>query len=160
MAATISFTVNGRDEAVTTDPHRPLLDVLREDLKLTGSKFGCGEGKCGACSVLIDGRRAFSCLTPVSDASGKKVLTIEGLSSGQTLHPAQQAFLDESAFQCGYCTPGMIVAAVALLKETPRPSDEQITAAMDGNLCRCCTYPAIFRAVRRAAGNGNGEARS
>ena len=160
MAATIALNVNGRDEAVNTDPHRPLLDVLREDLKLTGSKYGCGEGKCGACSVLIDGRRAFSCLTPVSDATGKKVLTIEGLGSADQLHPVQKAFLEESAFQCGYCTAGMIVSTVAMLNDTPRPSDEQITAAMDGNLCRCCTYPAILRAVRRAAGRTDGEARS
>ena len=152
MDGHILFSVNGSDAAVTTDPRRPLLEVLREELQLTGTKYGCGEGKCGACSVLLDGRRVFSCLTPVSDAAGKSITTIEGLAKGEELHPVQEAFLAESAFQCGYCTPGMIIATAAMLKDNPKPSDEQIVAAMDGNLCRCCTYPAILRAVRRAAG--------
>src|SRR5687767_12617561 len=112
MDATIKFTVNGRERTVTTDARRPLLDVLREDLQLTGTKYGCGEGKCGACSVLLDGERVFSCRTDAEDAAGKNVVTIEGLANGETLHPVQEAFVAEQGFQCGFCTPGMIVAAV------------------------------------------------
>src|SRR2546428_242761 len=119
MDATIQFTVNGRRREVTTDPDRPLLDVLREDLGLTGTKYGCGEGQCGACSVLVDGKRVFSCRTGASTVAGKSVLTVEGLSTGEKLHPVQEAFLAESAFQCGYCTPGMVIAAGALLKADP-----------------------------------------
>jgi carbon-monoxide dehydrogenase small subunit len=152
MHEAIQFTVNGRPVAVQTDPQRRLLDVLREELGLTGTKYGCGEGRCGACTVLVDGRRTRSCSVPVADADGKEVLTIEGLARGETLHPVQEAFLAEGAFQCGYCTPGMIMNTVALLSETPRPSDEQILAWMDGNLCRCCGYPKILSAVHRAAG--------
>ncbi len=151
MTATITFTVNGRQETVTTDDERSLLDVLREGLRLTGAKYACGEGRCGACTVLIDGRPVRSCVTLATAAAGKQVLTIEGLAEGGTLHPVQQAFLSESAFQCGFCTPGMIMATVALLRETPSPTDEQIRAALDGNLCRCCSHPSILRAVRRAA---------
>ncbi len=151
MTATITFTVNGRQETVTTDDERSLLDVLREDLRLTGAKYACGEGRCGACTVLIDGRPVRSCVTLATVAAGKHVLTIEGLAEGDALHPVQQAFLSESAFQCGFCTPGMIMATVALLRETPSPTDEQIRAALNGNLCRCCDYPSILRAVRRAA---------
>ena len=117
--ATMNLTVNGQPRTVTTDPDRPLLDVLREDLQLTGTKYGCGESQCGACSVLVDGKRVFSCRTPASRVEGKAVRTIEGLARGDALHPVQQAFLDEGAFQCGYCTPGMIMAAVALLDENP-----------------------------------------
>ncbi len=150
-AATIEMTVNGQRRSVRTEPDRPLLDVLREDLGLTGTKFGCGESQCGACSVLIDGKRAFSCRTPASRAQGKSVVTIEGLSTGEALHPVQQAFLADGAFQCGYCTPGMIVAAVALLAETPHPTDPQIVEGMNRNICRCCSYPKIVEAVRRAS---------
>src|SRR4051812_23258657 len=149
MEQTISFTVNGQPTKVTTDPDRPLLDVLREDLQLTGTKYGCGEGQCGACSVLLDGKRVFSCRTPASRAEGKSVLTIEGLAGVDGLHPVQRAFLDEGAFQCGYCTPGMIVAAVALLEANPRPSDGEIAEGMNRNICRCCSYPKILQAVRR-----------
>src|SRR5262245_7071270 len=149
--ATINFTVNGRRRTVTTDPARPLLDVLREDLQLTGAKYGCGESQCGACSVLVDGARVFSCRTPASRADGKTILTIEGLARGDALHPVQQAFLDEGAFQCGYCTAGMIMAAVALLADAPAPTDAEIVDGMNRNVCRCCSYPGIFRAVRRAA---------
>jgi aerobic-type carbon monoxide dehydrogenase small subunit (CoxS/CutS family) len=152
MAATIEFTINGEKKSVTTDPERPLLDVLREDLHLTGAKFGCGETRCGACSVLIDGRRVFSCVTPVSSAQGKTLLSIEGLATGEKLHPVQDAFLEENAFQCGYCTAGMVMCAVELLTDNPKPSDEQIVKAMNKNMCRCCSYPSIFKAVRRAAG--------
>jgi aerobic-type carbon monoxide dehydrogenase small subunit (CoxS/CutS family) len=152
MDATITFTINGQKRTVTTDPDRPLLEVLREDLKLTGTKFGCGEGECGACTVLLDDKRTFSCRTAVSKAEGKSVQTIEGLATGDTLHPVQEAFLAEGAFQCGYCTPGMIMATVALLKEKPKPSEEEIRSWMTKNICRCCSYPRISDAVRRAAG--------
>lgn len=152
--ATMSITVNGRRRAVTTDPDRPLLEVLREELQLLGTKYGCGEGQCGACSVLLDGRRVFSCRTPASRADGRAVTTIEGLAKGDDLHPVQEAFLEEGAFQCGYCTAGMIVAAVALLEENPRPTDAEIVAGMNRNICRCCSYPKILEAVRRAAGQG------
>ena len=151
MDATITFTVNGQQSTLTIDDERSLLDVLREDLQLTGTKYACGEGQCGACTVLIDGKPVRSCVTPATAAAGKRVLTIEGLARGDTLHPVQQAFLSEWAFQCGFCTPGMIMATVALLSETPSPTDEQVRAALDGNLCRCCDYPKMLSAVRRAA---------
>ena len=152
--ATLGFTVNGESRSVSTDPDRPLLDVLREDLQLTGTKYGCGETQCGACSVLVDGRRVFSCRTPVSKVDQKSVLTIEGLARAEALHPVQQAFLDEGAFQCGYCTPGMIMTAVALLDANPKPSDDEIVEGMNRNVCRCCSYPLILQAVRRASGQG------
>ncbi len=148
----MNLTVNGRQVTVTTDPQRPLLDVLREDLQLTGTKYGCGEGQCGACTVLVDGQRERSCTLPVGQAEGKTILTIEGLASGDALHPVQEAFLAEGAFQCGYCTPGMVMATVALLKQTPNPTDAKVLTWLDGNLCRCCGYPKILKAVRRAAG--------
>lgn len=150
-AKPISFTVNGEKRDVQTDPARPLLDVLREDLHLTGTRFGCGEGDCGACSVLVDGKRVFSCITGVGEVAGKPVQTIEGLAKGDQLHPVQQAFMEEGAFQCAYCTSGMIMAAVALLNEKPHPSDEDVRQGMNGNLCRCCSYTKISAAVRRAA---------
>ena len=152
MDTTFHFDVNGKPHAVTTDEARPLLDVLREDLQLTGTRYGCGEGQCGACSVLVDGKRVFSCNTPASKMDGKRITTIEGLADGQMLHPVQQAFLGEGAFQCGYCTSGMIMAAAALLGEKPKPTDAEIRAGMNGNLCRCCSYVRIESAVRRAAG--------
>ncbi len=151
MNAKITLNVNGKEKTVTTDPQRSLLDVLREDLKVTGPKYGCGEGRCGACTVLMNGKRALSCVTPVSMANKKKIITIEGLADGESLHPVQQAFLDEGAIQCGYCTPGMILKAVALLNENPNPTDEQITEWMNGNICRCNGYTKILNAVRRAA---------
>jgi len=153
---TITFSVNGRQRTVTTDPQRALLDVLREELKLTGTKYGCGEGRCGACSVLIDNRRVLSCSTAVGSVKGASVVTIEGLSGETALHPVQEAFLAEGAFQCGFCTPGMIVTSVALLRETPHPGDERIVAALDGNLCRCNGYVRILKAVKRAAAGGGG----
>jgi aerobic-type carbon monoxide dehydrogenase small subunit (CoxS/CutS family) len=152
----IRFNVNGREREATTDPERPLLEVLREDLGLTGAKYGCGEGQCGACSVLLEGKRVFSCRLPASRAEGKSVVTIEGLARGDALHPVQRAFLDEGAFQCGFCTAGMIVAAVALLDEKPNPTDAQIVSGMNRNICRCCSYPKILKAVRRAAGKEGG----
>ncbi|MGH9658854.1 MAG: (2Fe-2S)-binding protein [Bryobacteraceae bacterium] len=147
---TLRLKINGRARTVDTDPRRTLLEVLREDLKLTGTKYGCGEGQCRACTVLADGQPAASCQMPVSRAVGRDIVTIEGLSASG-LHPVQQAFLDEQAMQCGYCVPGMILAAAGLLKKNPRPSESQIVEWMNGNLCRCCGYPKIVAAVRRAA---------
>ena len=152
MAATITLTVNGKERTVITDPERPLLDVLREDLHLTGTKYGCGQGRCGACTVLMGGERVLSCMTPVALADNKTITTIEGLATGDSLHPVQEAFLAEGAMQCGYCTPGMIMTAVALLEKNPHPTDQQIAAAMNVNLCRCNGYPKILNAIRRAAG--------
>jgi aerobic-type carbon monoxide dehydrogenase small subunit (CoxS/CutS family) len=150
--ATIELTVNGQRRTLTSDPDRPLLDALREDLQLTGAKYGCGESRCGACSVLVDGKRVFSCMVPAGSVEGKSILTIEGLAKGDELHPVQQAFLEEGAFQCGYCTPGMILAAVALLAEKPKPTDAEIASGMNRNICRCCSYSKIVQAVRRASG--------
>jgi len=152
--STLNLTVNGQERTVATDPARPLLDVLREDLQLTGAKYGCGEAQCGACSVLLDGERVFACRTPASRAEGRAVVTIEGLVTPDNLHPVQKAFLNEGAFQCGYCTPGMIVAAIALLGASPKPTDEEIAEGMNRNICRCCSYPSIVKAVRRASGQG------
>ncbi|MBI3696738.1 MAG: (2Fe-2S)-binding protein [Acidobacteria bacterium] len=154
MSTTFRFTINGKARSVQTDAERPLLEVLREDLGLTGVKYGCGEGQCRACTVLLDGKPVTSCLTPVSAAAGKKVVTIEGLAAGDRLHALQQAFVDEGAMQCGYCVPGMILTAAALLERNPRPTETQIIDAMNGNLCRCCGYPRILAAVRRAAQGG------
>ena len=147
MNESIALTVNGQSHTVTSDPDRPLLDVLREDLGLTGCKFGCGERQCGACTVLVDGRPTYSCVTRVSSVKGRKIETIEGLADGDKLHPVQEAFLAEGALQCGYCTPGMIMTAVALLREKPRPSGNEIRDAMDRNICRCGTHLRIMRAV-------------
>ncbi len=151
MDVTVTLTVNGVVRTVTTDPERPLLDVLREDLHLTGTKYGCGEGRCGACTVLMDGKPARSCVVPVSLADKKSITTIEGLAKGDSLHPVQAAFLEEGAMQCGYCTPGMILSAVALLQDKPNPTDEETVAGMNGNICRCNGYVKIKNAVRRAA---------
>jgi carbon-monoxide dehydrogenase small subunit len=150
MDVTIALTVNGKERAVTTAQERPLLDVLREDLDLTGAKYCCGEGRCGACTVLMDGNRVLSCITPVTRAEGKTITTIEGLADGDSLHPVQEAFLAVGT-QCGYCLPAMILSTVALLKTNPHPTDEQIVEWMNGYMCRCCTYPQIVAAVRRAA---------
>lgn len=160
MDAKITLIVNGQQKTVVTDPERPLLDVLREDLQITGPKYGCGEGRCGACTVLMDGERTLSCITPVASADKKKITTIEGLADGDRLHPVQQAFLDEGAIQCGYCTSGMILSAVALLEENPQPKDEQITEWMNGNICRCNGYAKILNAVRRAASQSKEVTRS
>jgi aerobic-type carbon monoxide dehydrogenase small subunit (CoxS/CutS family) len=150
-AVDAKFTVNGKGVAITSDPDRSVLEVLREDLHLTGTKYGCGEGACGACTILVDGKPKFSCSMLLREIAGKKLTTIEGLANGQTLHPAQQAFLAEEAFQCGYCTAGMIVAAAALLETNKKPSDAQIATALKGHICRCCTYPKIAAAVKKAA---------
>ncbi len=147
-----SLQINGQKYQVTADRQTPLLSVLREFLDLTGSKYGCGEGQCGACTVLIDGKARRSCLLPLSAAEGKQITTIEGLAKGKQLHPVQQAFLDEGAMQCAYCTSGMIISAVSLLNANHNPSDAEILAAMQGNICRCGTYPRIIAAIHRAAG--------
>ena len=150
MDVTMILTVNGKEKTITTDPARTLLDVLREELHLTGAKYGCGEGRCGACTVLMNGKRVLSCVTPVAQADKKTITTIEGLAKGDSLHPVQEAFLAEGAMQCGYCTPGMILTAVALLEKNPNPTDDEIAAAMNVNICRCNGYPKILNAVRRA----------
>jgi isoquinoline 1-oxidoreductase subunit alpha len=149
--ASMTLRINGRERTVSVAPETPLLWVLRDTLELTGTKFGCGAGLCGACTVHLDGQAARSCATPVSQASGKNITTIEGLSANG-LHPLQQAWIAEQVPQCGYCQAGQIMAAAALLERIPQPSDEQITQAMNGNLCRCGTYDRIRRAIRRAAG--------
>jgi aerobic-type carbon monoxide dehydrogenase small subunit (CoxS/CutS family) len=158
MDKTITFTVNGKSRTVTTDPERPLLDVLREDLQLTGAKYGCGEGQCRACTVLLNGKSVASCLTPIGDVEKQTVLTIEGLADGNALHPVQEAFLAEGAFQCGYCTSGFIMGTVGLLKENPKPTRDEILARLQRHLCRCCSYPNILRAAERAAGAVPGSA--
>ena len=148
----ISITVNGQPATIEGAPDRTLLEALREDLQLTGTKYGCGEGQCGACTVHLDGEAVRACQLDVSDAAGKAVTTIEGLAEADQLHPVQQAFLDANAFQCGYCTAGMIMRAAALLEKAPSPSNEEVIEAMNGNLCRCCGYVGIRDAIRRAAG--------
>jgi aerobic carbon-monoxide dehydrogenase small subunit len=148
---TYSIRVNGRAQEIEGEPGDSLLSVLRYELGLTGSKFGCGEGYCGACSVLVDNQIARSCVTRLSAAAGKRIDTIEALADGDRLHPVQQAFLDVEAFQCGYCTPGMVMATVSLLRANPNPSEQDIAKVMDRNVCRCGTYPRIVRAVKLAA---------
>jgi aerobic-type carbon monoxide dehydrogenase small subunit (CoxS/CutS family) len=147
----IELEVNGKRHVVNVDPARPLLSVLREELALTGPKYGCGEAQCGACMVLLGGRAVPSCTTPVASVAGTPVTTIEGLERDGRLHPLQQAFLDEGALQCGYCTPGMIIAGVSLLSTSPEPSREDIVRTMQPNICRCGTYPRIVAAIQRAA---------
>ena len=152
MKSTITLTVNGKTQVIATEPKRTLRDVLREELGLTSTKYGCGEGRCGSCTVLLDGMRVHACQVVVANADGKAITTIEGLAQEHVLHPVQEAFLAEDAMQCGYCTPGMILATVALLEKNPHPNDKEILDWMNGNLCRCNGYPKILRAVRRAAG--------
>jgi aerobic-type carbon monoxide dehydrogenase small subunit (CoxS/CutS family) len=150
----IELIVNGTRRRLEADPQRSLLTVLREDLDLTGAKYGCGEGQCGACTVLIDGQATRSCLTKLGALAGKSVTTIEGLETGGQLHPLQQAFLDAGAMQCGYCTAGMIVAGASLLRRNPDPEEPEIRRALEGNVCRCGTYTRIVAAVRAAAAMG------
>jgi nicotinate dehydrogenase subunit A len=147
----ILLNVNGAAHAVAADPETPLLYVLRNDLKLKGARFGCGQGQCGTCTVIIDGKAVQSCNLPVSAAVGKAVTTIEGISTNGQLHPLQQAFIDEQAAQCGYCITGIIMAAKALLDANPRASEAEIRSALRANLCRCGTHHRILRAIRRAA---------
>jgi len=152
MEKTFTLTVNGRSRTVVTDPDRKLLDVLREDFDLTGTKYGCGEGQCHACTVLVDGKAAVSCLTRIEEVNGRSLLTIEGLASGEALHPVQQAFLDaDAAFQCGYCTPGMIMGAVGLLNEKPRATEQELKSGLEKHLCRCCNYAGIASALGKVA---------
>jgi aerobic-type carbon monoxide dehydrogenase small subunit (CoxS/CutS family) len=150
MDATFDITVNTKAERITTSPDRSLLDVLREELDLTGTKYGCGEGECGVCTILLDGIATRSCITSIAQASGRTVLTIEGLAVNGKLHPVQQAFIEAQAAQCGYCVPGQIMNAVGLLERVPTATREQIIAEMQGNLCRCCNYPNLLAAVQRA----------
>lgn len=146
----MEIMVNGQKHELQIDPGKNLLEVLRDDLNLTGAKYGCGEGQCGACTVLLEGRPVRSCITPASNASGRKIITIEGLEQDGQLHPLQQAFLTEEAFQCGYCTSGMILSAVALLKKNPEASKGEIRNAMQGNICRCGSYSQIMNAISLA----------
>jgi aerobic-type carbon monoxide dehydrogenase small subunit (CoxS/CutS family) len=147
----VTLEINGRRERFDLPQGATLLEALRDHAGLTGTKYGCGEGQCGACVVLVDGRARKSCITAAASVRGKSITTIEGLSRGDSLHPVQQAFLDHSAFQCAFCTPGMILASVALLAENANPTPAEIRTALEGHLCRCGTYPRIVEAVRRAA---------
>jgi aerobic-type carbon monoxide dehydrogenase small subunit (CoxS/CutS family) len=151
MLAKYTLLINGQSFSVAAEPDENLLSVLRDELDLTGTKYGCGEGQCGACTVLIDGRAQRSCVTPISSATGKSITTVEGLAKENRLHPVQQAFLDEAAMQCAYCTSGMIMSAVSLLNHKQNPSDVEILQLMQGNICRCGTYPRIVAAIRKAS---------
>src|SRR5215469_11907229 len=153
----ITLNVNGVDHHLTAADDEMLLYALRDRLNLTGTKYGCGEAQCGACTVLLDGHPTRSCRTRASAAAGRKITTIEGLEGKGHLHAVQQAFLDEEAFQCSYCTPGMIMSAVGLLSSNPKPSDDDIIRGMNGNICRCGTYGRIMAAIRRAAGTRGGS---
>ena len=143
--------VNGSKLKIDADAERSLLSVLRDDLDLTGSKYGCGEGQCGACTVLIDGQAVRSCITKIRGVVGKKIITIEGIEKNGRLHPLQEAFIEADALQCGYCTPGMIMSGVALLSKNPNPTEVEIIRSMEGNVCRCGTYPRIVTAIRKAS---------
>ena len=151
MTDIVILNVNGIEHSVTAEADTPLLYILRNDLRLKGTRFGCGLGQCGACNVLIDGRNVQSCDTPLWAVAGKRITTIEGLGTLEHLHPLQQAFIDEQAAQCGYCANGIIMSAKALLDKIPLPSEDEIRAALDRNLCRCGTHTRIVRAIRRAA---------
>ncbi|MDP9430781.1 MAG: (2Fe-2S)-binding protein [Actinomycetota bacterium] len=154
----ITFRINGQERSVETAPARPVLDVLREDLGLTGTKEGCSVGVCGACSVLVDGKLMSACLLPVGAVAGRELTTVEGLAEDDgTLSPVQQAFVECGGFQCGICTPGQVVAATALLKECPKPSADEVRDWMMGNICRCTGYYSIVNAVLQAADAGSGE---
>jgi aerobic-type carbon monoxide dehydrogenase small subunit (CoxS/CutS family) len=159
MRRAVSFTLNGKPVHLEVDDERMLLWVLRSDLGLTGTKFGCGEALCGACTVLVDGEAVRSCSIPISSVAGRSVVTIEGLAQASKLHPLQEAFVTHSAFQCGFCTSGMIMNAYALLLKKPRPSDAEIVQQMDDNLCRCGSHVRIIQAIRTAAEAMKGVAR-
>jgi aerobic-type carbon monoxide dehydrogenase small subunit (CoxS/CutS family) len=159
MPKVAELRINGAKRGVDADPERSLLSVLRDDLSLTGAKYGCGEGRCGACTVLVNGQPIRSCLARVGAVTDKAITTIEGIAQNDTLHPLQQAFLDLGALQCGYCTPGMVVAGVGLLTRNPDPSDQEIVQAMEGNVCRCGTYSRIVAAIRKASQSLKGGAR-
>ena len=151
MSERFKLKVNGADREVAAEPNTPLVYLLRNDLDLKGTRFGCGSGHCGACTVLVDGNAVQSCDTPLWSAAGREITTIEGLGSIEHPHPLQQAFLDEQAAQCGYCINGILMSAAALLRKNPDPGDAEIAAALDRNLCRCGTHVRILRAIRRAA---------
>jgi aerobic-type carbon monoxide dehydrogenase small subunit (CoxS/CutS family) len=157
MDTSVSFTLNGNRQTVVTDPDRSLLEVLREDLHLTGTKYGCGEGQCRACTVLLGGECVPSCLTSISDVGGKDVVTVEGVAGAGALHPIQQAFLDEGAFQCGYCTAGMIMGVVGVLKKNPAASEADMLSELQKHICRCGSYAKYLTAVRRVLAQ-NGKA--
>jgi aerobic-type carbon monoxide dehydrogenase small subunit (CoxS/CutS family) len=159
MATSVELQINGGKHRVEAEPERSLLTVLRDELDLTGSKYGCGEGRCGACTVVIDGRAVRSCVTPVDGCAGKHINTIEGLERDGKLHPIQEGFLHAGAMQCGYCTPGMIMAGFALLGKNHDPTPEDIARALEGNVCRCGTYARIILAVRHAAESLKGGGR-
>jgi aerobic-type carbon monoxide dehydrogenase small subunit (CoxS/CutS family) len=154
MARITELDVNGSKRRIDADADRTLLSVLRDDLDLTGTKYGCGEGQCAACTVLIDGQPTRSCLTKVGTVAGKRIVTIEGLAPAGGLHPLQEAFLEADAMQCGWCTPGMILGAVGLLRKNPHPSEAEIVAGMNGHICRCGTYPRVVAAIQTAAKKG------
>lgn len=156
MEESISFKLNGKTVSVTTDPDRMLLWVLRTDLGLTGTKYGCGEGQCGACTVMLGDRAVRSCITPMGIVRGKEVTTIEGLATNGKLHPIQEAFVKHDALQCGFCTPGMILNAYGLLLKNPQPSRQEIIDGMENNLCRCAAHVRIIRAIEDAAGQMKG----
>jgi aerobic-type carbon monoxide dehydrogenase small subunit (CoxS/CutS family) len=158
MARITALTVNGKKLTVNIDSQTSLLSVLRNDLDLTGTKYGCGEAQCGACTVLVDGQQTRSCVTPVGKVANKPITTIEGLERDGQLHPVQEAFLKADAMQCGYCTPGMIMASVALLSKTARPTRDEIVRHMDRNVCRCGTYLRIIAAIQMASGQKGGGA--
>ena len=147
----LAFRVNGRDVQVCVEPRRTLLSVLREELGLTGAKHGCGHGACGACTVILDGQTVYACLTLAIECEGREVRTVEGLAQGGELHPVQAAFLENDGYQCGFCTPGQVMSAVALLERNPQPTEEEVRREMEGNLCRCGAYPNILRSVLAAA---------
>jgi aerobic-type carbon monoxide dehydrogenase small subunit (CoxS/CutS family) len=154
MGRIAELDVNGSRRRVDADADRTLLSVLRDDLDLTGAKYGCGEGQCAACTVLVDGQATKSCITKAGSVAGKRIVTIEGLARNGKLHPVQEAFLEADALQCGYCTPGMIMGAVSLLRRTPNPSEAEIIIGMNGHICRCGTYPRIVGAIRAASKKG------
>jgi aerobic-type carbon monoxide dehydrogenase small subunit (CoxS/CutS family) len=154
MARITELDVNGSKRRIDADADRTLLSVLRDDLDLTGTKYGCGEGQCAACTVLIDGQPTRSCLTKVGTLAGKRIITIEGLAPAGGLHPMQEAFLAADAMQCGWCTPGMILGAVGLLRKNPHPSEPEIAAGMNGHICRCGTYPRVVAAIQAVAQKG------
>ncbi len=157
MPKQVRFVLNGRPVTLETDPERTLLWVLRTDLDLTGTKYGCGEGICGSCTVLVDGSAVRSCQTALKDVAGKSVTTIEGLAHGDELHPVQKAFVEHGGFQCGYCTPGMIMNAVALLAKRPHPSRAEILDGMENNLCRCGAHQRIVAAIEEVSRQGGGK---
>lgn len=158
----IEIQINGKKQRVITDADRSLLSVIHEDLDLTGAKYGCGEGQCGSCTVLIDGTPTRSCRTVLRTAAGKKVTTIEGLQRDGRLHPVQEAFIELGAMQCGYCIPGVIMSCVGVLEKNPYPTDREVIKALEGNICRCGTYPRILAAIRKAASStrSNSKTRS